>query len=95
MVVKVECEVMEVVHDSDAAVLCRIEPASVALQDRLRTLGLPHCRLQHNFAFFLTAPSGNCCTRPTYYRCTSVLYSTLLARIQYMYSEIQGSAQTN
>lgn len=35
MVVKVECEVMEVVHDSDAAVQCRIEPASVALKFKI------------------------------------------------------------
>lgn len=94
MVVKVECEVM-VVHDSDAAVQCRIEPASVALKFKIDSAGPATLGLQHNFAFFLTAPSGNCCKRPTYYHCTLVLYSTLLERIQYMYSEIQGSAQTN
>lgn len=34
---EVECEVMEVVHDSDAAVQCRIEPAtgSVALKFKI------------------------------------------------------------
>lgn len=31
---EVECEVMEVVHDSDAAVQCRIEP-SVALKFKI------------------------------------------------------------